>query len=136
MVYIFISIIDSTKILTVNKVFACIFTSIFICAYLYFTPTLVLNLMDAIVAPFSRRFLYKKLDKISKETVMPEKAPVVAMCFPVMNDFMPDQILQSSIQSYQHIKKYILDDSTNQQIVEQIDEFAKKHNFIVLRKGQ
>ncbi len=69
---------------------------------------------------------------INNVNIKDEDLPWVAIVVPVYNDFMPEEIAYTFAQNYPKIKRYILDDSTDEKMVYEIELFAKKHNATVL----
>jgi hypothetical protein len=73
--------------------------------------------------------------KISEETNFPDQLPKVAFISPCCDDFCPVALSQTIQQTYPNIDYYILDDSKKPEHQHEVDEFAKTHNCIVVRRG-
>jgi Flp pilus assembly protein protease CpaA len=80
---------------------------------------------------------FRKETKLVLSKSMP-KLVTVAIVIPTFNDFMEREIKKCFYQEYDKnkyvVKKYILDDSTDEEQIKQIDDFAKFNNVIVLRQ--
>jgi hypothetical protein len=112
----------------------------------YLTITTFVNLVGAFLAIkplydtslallMRKRIRSEHLQIINNSTIMPEVLPTVAIVVPVYNDFMPREIKQSFVQTYRGgIKLYILDDSTDENQIKQINVFAKQNNVAVLHQ--
>jgi uncharacterized protein YnzC (UPF0291/DUF896 family) len=82
-----------------------------------------------------KRIRSQHLQIINNSSIMPDVLPTVAIVVPTYNDFMPRETKQSFAQTYRGgIKFYILDDSTDKDQIQQINDFAKKNNVTVLRQ--
>lgn len=61
----------------------------------------------------------------------------VALVIGVCNDFSPNALIQTANQTYKNIDIWICDDSNDPKIINEIDNFAKKHNNVyICRRDQ
>jgi hypothetical protein len=82
-----------------------------------------------------KRINSEHMQIVNNSNIMPDILPTVAIVVPIYNDFMPRETKQSFTQTYRGgIKYYILDDSTDENQIRQINDFAKENNAIVLRQ--
>jgi hypothetical protein len=101
-----------------------------------FTYKIICALFDFLFGVILYKPIYHKLSYLSKYTSnFPyDNPPKVAIAVLVCNDFCAEQIYQSIQQTYKNFSVYILDDSTNKQMVEDINNFAKKNNITIIRR--
>ncbi|MFA5338625.1 MAG: glycosyltransferase [Candidatus Omnitrophota bacterium] len=57
-----------------------------------------------------------------------EKAPAVALLYTTCNDFKEEAVLTCLAQGYDNFRTFILDDSTNREYKERIDEFVARYS--------
>jgi hypothetical protein len=82
-----------------------------------------------------KRIRSQHLQIVNNSSIMPKVLPTVAIVVPIYNDFMPRETKQSFVQTYRGgIKFYILDDSTDENQIKQINDFAKNNNITILRQ--
>jgi hypothetical protein len=67
------------------------------------------------------------------KNAMNKFSPRVAIVIPVFNDFTYNSTLDSFHQTYKNCLFYLLDDSDDEKVIKEVDEFAIKHNVTVLR---
>lgn len=97
------------------------------------TPIMTNVMINAIGgAAFYNKIKNAHTKIINSVSVKDEDLPWVAIVVPVYNDFMPKEIAYTFKQNYPKIKRYILDDSTDEEMAKQIEIFAKKHDAVVL----
>lgn len=89
---------------------------------------------DFILGIICKDIIKRQHFSFTKNVHLPPKLPTVAIVVPVFNDFKPHPILQSFLQDYPNILRYILDDSTDQEMIKEIDEFALHNHVKVIRR--
>jgi len=84
-------------------------------------------------------FLFNKIRKTHIKIINLidiKKYPTVAIVVPIKNDFSKNNTLSSFEQDYKgKIIRYIVDDSTDETVINEIKKFAQKNNVIVLHTG-
>lgn len=119
-----------------NPSFFLIFLLVFnICFILYFWLS---GTKDIIYVAFYyiQKSKFKKREKEILNTKLPSdfSNKKVLLVYCTCNDFNEDSLEQSMKQDYHNFETYILDDSTNLEYMQRIDNFAKEHQIKVIRR--
>ncbi|WP_029513203.1 glycosyltransferase [Mycoplasmopsis primatum] len=103
--------------------------NIFIICYFWWLG--INDLMQYIIGLFEKRNNLKIINEIHSLPIsLTDKKVILAYC--TCNDFNEEALLTSSIQNYLNYKVVILDDSTNKEYIDKINEFVKKYPNIEL----
>ena len=79
--------------------------------------------------------MQKAYQQVEEQAHLPTTSPRFVLLYCTCNDFNPTALLQSSHQHYNNYKTVILDDSTDQRYVKQIDDFVDTHaQFELVRR--
>lgn len=89
-------------------------------------------LMNLFISFFFEHKLVSEQYKLIEQAVMPSALPTVALCVTVKNDFSRHIMDQNILQTYKKCLFYILDDSTQQPMINKIDEYVKTHPIVKL----
>ncbi len=80
--------------------------------------------------------MQKAYQQLEKQAQLPTTSPRFVLLYCTCNDFNATALLQSSHQHYDNYKTVILDDSTKQCFVEEIDDFVATHaHFELVRRN-
>ena len=79
-----------------------------------------------IIFSFIHRYFNKKPEKVLVNLSLQYK-PDIAILYTTCNDFMPESVVSCVNQDYPNFKVYILDDSTDETIMDEIDQFASRY---------
>ena len=80
-------------------------------------------------------FSSKKISKISFQKDDFADAPLVTVCYVTKNDFQENAVRSCNEQDYRNFHVYVLDDSTEPEIMKKIDSFAEKEEKVnVIRR--
>lgn len=100
-----------------------------------FIEFLVLNFLVGCFFGFiNLRKRTQKLDLLNRSVVMPSSLPKVVLIHMTCNDFLPERAKQCLNQDYSVVDYYICDDSTDEKIIKEIDDFSVKHNCKIWRR--
>ena len=98
----------------------------------YFWLNSIKDFMYSFIYAINHRKIMKRYDVIN--SVQVKDTPKFVLLYCTCNDFNADALSKCMKQSYENYETVILDDSTKEEYLTQIDEFASKNNVKVVRR--
>ena len=82
-----------------------------------------------------KQLIFQKHSEIINSCPLKNFNDKVALVIGICNDFLPNTLLQTANQTYKNLDVWICDDSSNPDVIKEVDEFAKQHkNVYVCRR--
>ena len=131
-VYISLPIFKSSNLLLWKKIIGGIALYGNCRCFLYFWLNSIKDLMFTIFFIFLRRKINKQYSQF--DGICKGKSKKVILLYCTCNDLNPEALLTSSNQDYPNVKIVILDDSTKDKYIKEIDTLAKENDFEVVRR--
>jgi hypothetical protein len=83
---------------------------------------------------FIRKKIYKEITLINIDSKIPTLKPKITILHMTCNNFKIDIMLKIMEQDYSNVEYCICDDSSKEEYIKMINEFAKKYNCLISRR--